>query len=710
MKRLIISRRFFLGLIAVAASGIIIFFQKAIFRNFPLSKNKLSEIKKTSNYVDYAEMQKLLKSIEEKGTKAFLVIINGEVVYEGYAGDYNPTKKHYIASAAKALVGGMALLVALNDKWIDLDDPAWKYIPIWKSDNSKSEIKIRDLATHSSGIEDAEENGEVGPDLKGWKGTFWKERKERWDIALNKASILFSPGSQYAYSNPGVAALAYAITSSLKSAPQSDIFTLLKERIMAPLGISESMWSISYNESYQVDGMKLYSIGGGSSYTANAIAKIGQLMLEQGYWEGQQLLNPELVRKMTVYSGSPPLDSLANNPPPGVCWHTNFNGIFPSLPNDAYLALGAGHQVLLVVPSLKLIMVRSGSSLGGPERGKGFFNELEVSLFKPLMKAIVMPPYPYSNLIKKVQFAPIPSIIRKAMGSDNWPITWADDNHQYTAYGDGWGFEPKIRSKLSLGFAKIIGSPKDFQGVNIRATSGEAKGDGKQGPKASGMLMVDGLLYMWIRNLENSQLAWSADRGKTWEWGFRFETSFGSPSFLNFGKNYQDARDEYVYIYSQDGPSAYESDDHLVLARVPKDKIRVRSAYEFFSQLNDVGQPSWTKDIKQRGAVFSHFGKCQRVDTVYNPGLKRFLMALGFNFEGGWGIFDAPNPWGPWTTVFYTEKWDLGKTHGYRLPSKWISDNGKTMYLVFSGIANQDVNYDAFCVRKLTLEVREQEQ
>ena len=313
-------------------------------------------------------------------------------------------------------------------------------------------------------------------------------------------------------------------------------------------------------------------------------------------------------------------------------------------------------------------------------------------------------PYPNSKVIEEVRFAPISSVVRKAVGSDNWPITWADDDNLYTSYGDGWGFEPRPAKKLSQGFAKVVGPPTDFRGINIRSESGETTGDGPEGPKASGMLMLNGVLYMWVRNTANSTLAWSTDHGKTWKWGFRFTTSFGCPTFLNFGRDYEGARDEYVCIYSQDGPGAYESYDRVVMARVPETRIRDCSAYEFFTRLDDSGKPVWTREINERGAVFTHPGHCQRMDVIYNPGIKRYLMLQGFNHEGGWGIFDAPEPWGPWTTAFYTEGWDCGDTHGYRLPTKWISHDGKTAYLVFSG---KD-QWDAFCVRKMTLTLREQ--
>ena len=219
--------------------------------------------------------------------------------------------------------------------------------------------------------------------------------------------------------------------------------------------------------------------------------------------------------------------------------------------------------------------------------------------------------------------------------------------------------------------------------------------------------MVDGVLYAWVRNAGNAQLIWSKDRGKTWEWGFRFETSFGSPAFLNFGRNYEGSRDQYVYTYSQDGPSAYESSDSLLLARVPRDKIQVKEAYEFFVRLDERGRPEWTRDISKRGAVFSFPGRCQRVDAVYNAGLRRYLIALGYGHDGGWGLFDAAEPWGPWTTVYHTSYWGLGDTHGYRLPSKWISPDGRTMHMIFSGRGRPNgVLYDAFCVREMVLEQR----
>lgn len=256
--------------------------------------------------------------------------------------------------------------------------------------------------------------------------------------------------------------------------------------------------------------------------------------------------------------------------------------------------------------------------------------------------------------------------------------------------------------KLSLGFAKIIGGPTDFTGVNIRSATGERKGDGAKGMKASGMLMVNGVLYMGVRNAGNSQLAWSDDHGRTWTWSdWKFTTSFGCPTFLNFGKNYAGARDDYVYIYSPDANDAYTPADQMVMARVPKDQITKRDAYEFFQSLDAKGNPVWTKEVNQRGAVFTHSGRCYRSGISYNAALKRYLWCQiipggDTRFKGGFGIYDAPEPWGPWTTVYFTEQWDVGPGETNSFPTKWMSADGRTLYLVFSG-------NDYFAVRRATL-------
>jgi hypothetical protein len=290
-------------------------------------------------------------------------------------------------------------------------------------------------------------------------------------------------------------------------------------------------------------------------------------MLQGGEWEGKRLFKKLLVERMTSYAGMPIEKRTPTTPGPGsgLGWWLNFDGVWPKVPRDAFVGAGASQQLLLVVPSLDLIVVRNGGPLGPSER---FWLDAVEQVFNPAVEiSSSRPPYPRSKIIRGISFAPESTIVRKAIDSDNWPITWGDDDAQYTSYGDGEGFEPFVPRKLSLGIAKVLGTPGAFQGFSIRSLTGERMGNGAKGAKSSGLLMVAGTLYMLVRNTGNAQLAWSEDHGRTWQWGFHFTRSFGSPAFLNFGRNYAGARDKYVYLYSQDGDSAYESSDGLVLAR-----------------------------------------------------------------------------------------------------------------------------------------------
>jgi len=647
--------------------------------------------------------------LSEKGTKTFLVIRNDRIIYEWYAPGFDALQKHYTASMAKALVGGVSLMLALNDRRLSADDPASKYIPEWKGHPQKSKITVRHLANHSSGIEDAEQDNIGHFELPGWKGQFWKQDPDPFTVSRDEAPVIFEPGTEYAYSNPGMAMLSYAVTAALRGTEHTDIRTLLRQRIMKPIGVEDSDWSIGYGKTFEVNDLNLVANWGGGGYTARAVARVGRLMLRKGNWQGRQLVDSKWVEEVVKFAGTPLPDRPDGNPAPasGLGWWTNFDGVWSKVPRDAFAGAGAGNQVLLVVPSLDLIIVRNGSNLFDISKGEGFWAGMEQYLFDPVMDAVIGPPYPPSDVIKKIVWAPTGEIIRQASGSDNWPITWADDDNQYTAYGDGWGFEPKTKEKLSLGIAKIAGSPPDFSGANIRSESGERVGQGAKGAKASGMLMVDGVLYMLVRNTGNSQLAWSADHGESWTWcGWKFTAGFGAPTFLNFGRNYAGAPDKFVYIYSHDSDSAYEPADRMVMARVPKNEIRNRSPYKFFKGLDDSGRPAWTENIAERGAVFINPGKCYRSGISYNAGLKRYFWCQtiygpdDMRTKGGLGIFDAPQPWGPWTTVYYTQEWDVGPGETSSLPARWISDDGTTCRLLFSGD-------DCFSIRKATLVVTE---
>lgn len=550
---------------------------------------------------DATRLEAWRADLAKRGTKAILVTRFGKPVLEWYSADHGPSTKHYSASLAKALVGGTSLMFAMEDQRIRPDDLAARYIPSWRSDARKSKIAIRHLATHTSGIEDAEQDGIPHMKLPGWKGAFWRREPDPFTPSIRDAPVLFEPGSAWHYNNPGMAALAYAVTASLSGAPQTGIRSLLKARLFDPLGIPENEWSIGYGRAYEVDGLQLWANWGGGAFTARTVARIGEWMMKRP--------NQPVLRDQ----GLPKSDN-PHAPASGLAWYTNARGSWPALPKMSFAGAGAGHQVLLVVPELDIVMVRNGANIESGLTDQRYWGAVYDHLFAPLMSALADPAYSKSQVVKAVHFQPADQIRRDADGSDNWPVTWGDDGALYTSYGDGWGFEPRTEKKLSQGWARIDGPPNAFKGTNIRSETGERTGDGRAGAKTCGLIMVDGVLYAWVRNTGNSQLVWSADRGRTWTWGFKFDVSMGAPSFLNIGRNHVGSLDEYVYMYSPDGPSAYEQAAGVVLARAPQGRIREKAAWEFRTA------NGWSEDIAARTPVFAYEGHVQRVDAVYHPG------------------------------------------------------------------------------------------
>jgi hypothetical protein len=128
------------------------------------------------------------------------------------------------------------------------------------------------------------------------------------------------------------------------------------------------------------------------------------------------------------------------------------------------------------------------------------------------------------------------------------------------------------------------------------------------------------------------------------------------------------------------------------LARAPKDRILDREAWEWFAGLDEQGDTAWTRDMTARTETFEDKNGIKLVSVCYQPQLQRYLLVYNpRDSRGNFGLFEAPEPWGPWRTVAYL--------HGYRpfLPTrgdwrvsvfhfspKWWSEDGRTFTLVFN--------------------------
>ena len=347
-------------------------------------------------------------------------------------------------------------------------------------------------------------------------------------------------------------------------------------------------------------------------------------------------------------------------------------------------------------------------------------------------------PYDYSRNVIGVNWDfSIMRSQRRAHGSDLWPCAWAIDGDLYCAWGDGGGFEgdSNTTGRVSLGFARIAGfpslsDPSSLTGKNIWGDAPKyAEAAATFGGKVHSMTSVDGVLYAYSSlTLPESTpdavhhsgtgtvhtLIWSTDLGKSWERAPWTNDQLGS--FLNFGQNNTGALDSYVYTYYG---RANESGGNVYLKRVPRTDMTADpglvGAYEYLTGVDRKGAPvSWSRVESDAGPIFTDPAGVS-VEVVYDAPIGRFLLTSGHNPKGTLaedsagkvGLFEGPHPWGPWATVGYYEDWgalgpdSFGDFLGLRFPAKWISDDGRTLWAVFSSLGE----YDSFNLVKTTLTV-----
>jgi hypothetical protein len=331
---------------------------------------------------------------------------------------------------------------------------------------------------------------------------------------------------------------------------------------------------------------------------------------------------------------------------------------------------------------------------------------LGFAIFFPAFAAAQTAPYPRSPAISGVSFND-GSTRTLAPGSDNWPMTWASNGHQYTTWGDGGGFGgTDSAGRVSIGIARVEGGRSGYVGVNIAGGVNSSCPSPFSG-KSEGILAIGNTLYLW-RNGDGSgtaafkfsRLYRSDDLGCTWSaTGVEFSKSGGdftgadegffAPVFLQFGQGYAGARDSTVYLYAPEIIDRthwnLQKPGRISLLRVDKSQIGQKSAYRYFAGLSG-GAPTWTSTIANRKPVWQDATNgTHRIAASYNPALRRYLLtSMWGDRVGRMGIYDAPEPWGPWTTVLMeqdTSRWG-SKCIIFTFANKWLSADGKSFVIV----------------------------
>jgi CubicO group peptidase (beta-lactamase class C family) len=272
---------------------------------------------------------------------------SGTVIHRGYlvfSWGY-PEFPADVLSVTKS-IGVTALGLALGDGLLSLDDFADALHPsfaIPPASNAQTgwipQLKVKHLALHSAGFD---KDGGYTP-------------------------ILFAPGTAWRYSDGAPNWLAELLTLAYGQ----DLLAVLRARVFEPLGIgpSDLAWRDNAYRPDLIEGIKRREFGSGISASADALARIGLLYLRGGVWQGVALLPPGFVDQVRTphpeLAGLAPADPVAYPDAPahyGLLWWNNADAALPAVPRDAYWAWGGGDSLLVVVPSLDLVVARTGGS------------------------------------------------------------------------------------------------------------------------------------------------------------------------------------------------------------------------------------------------------------------------------------------------------------------------------------------------------------
>jgi len=298
---------------------------------------------------------------------------------------------------------------------------------------------------------------------------------------------------------------------------------------------------------------------------------------------------------------------------------------------------------------------------------------------------------------------------------DTFPVTWAPDDHLYTSAGDP--VTPEHGDGLDV--QRIAGDPPHHTITRLNPMA-DYRGWGGTGPKPTGMICVGGTLYLAFQNASGQQhpnaaaagvdavinfghgydahVVTSRDLGRTWTPPLAEVTApmfpgrtFGAPAFVNFGQDNAGARDGYVYAISGEG---WDNGSHCRLGRVPADRVADGSAWEFVAGFGENDDPHWTAELAKSVPVLSHPGYLGTVDMLWIAAARRYLL-LGWhhkvksNPDAGSEliVYDAPEPWGPFTVVHHEDLWETAEMNPYnpRVPLKWFDGERLEGWLLFSG-------------------------
>jgi CubicO group peptidase (beta-lactamase class C family) len=306
--------------------------------------------------------------VELSYTDGIIVLHHGNVIYERYLNGMQPHSLHAWASGSKSMTGTLAALLA-SEGMFDLDALITTYIPeLGNSGFADATIRqIMDMTT-SVGFRD----DKTDPIAENWQygvALGWCEKPKDYQGAESVYEILplmtktGEHGYRFTYLTPNTDVLAWLI----KRLTQKSLAEVMQERIWSKLGVERDAYWI-------VDSSTAETAGSGLITTLRDMARFGQMLLQKGFYNGQQILPAVIVED--IENGGDQ-EAFARGPAagPGNRGYSYHNQWWVTH-NDygAYLAMGYGGQILYIAPAAEMVVAKFSSFPTPTPAGNEFYS------------------------------------------------------------------------------------------------------------------------------------------------------------------------------------------------------------------------------------------------------------------------------------------------------------------------------------------------
>ena len=321
---------------------------------FPADKWALSQASEEG--LDEALFMEALDYLESNslhnGNRELVIIKNGKMIFGGP----NIDSVHNIWSSSKTFTS-MVLGLLVDDGVLSLDEPASRHEPLLKE--HYPEVSFRHFTTMTSGYSARGDSRWADADYADWSWTVYEPEEP-----------LFQAGTAYAYWDEAQMMFGRTLTQVL----QEPMHDFLKRRVTDPIGMGEWQW---YPEK-ELNGIPINNGCTNVFVNARQLARWGWLFLNNGFWDGEQLISKEWVEMATsvqVPNTVPVADTDRKNTVGPGCYGFNWwvNGRtadgklkLPGAPEDCYFASGLNNNKCIVIPQWNMVIVRMGED-GHPE-------------------------------------------------------------------------------------------------------------------------------------------------------------------------------------------------------------------------------------------------------------------------------------------------------------------------------------------------------